>query len=411
MAKTESPGSDRAELKKLLKTAGDKPVSMAFAMSKDGTAIIKLDKLKPPRTLEKLLKDEDGSKNHQFGTVVIDPDAPKTAKFIINKEVGGFARKLVVALKGTGFSKVKLVTEDGQSLEDAAGEEEEAEDEAEGATPAGGPAQAAAAPAPGPASSAPPPAAPPPADQPSAAEPSAAESDPANAAGPDAADLTKNLTGLVKQMMALLAADPSRKAELTELATAAQVSLKGGDLEAAETGIDKLRAALAGGSNGAGAPAADAGAAAPKGNGAAAPSAPDGPDPAMVRKLEKSLAVWEATLAKITGDMDKLVKAVNGAAKGHDEAAGFEDDFNRAVAPLLTTVDRSLSDMLARAAKAGSAEEHERVLEEARATVKKFSKFAQAHPVIDHLDSNPFVPMAVGKTLNTTLSAVASIIH
>ena len=113
MAKAETPGSDRTELKKLLKTAAGKPVSMAFAMAKDGTAIIKLDKMKPPRTLEKMLKESEGSKNHRFGTVVIDPDEPKIAMFVINKEVGGFARKLVVALKGTGFSKVKLVTEDG----------------------------------------------------------------------------------------------------------------------------------------------------------------------------------------------------------------------------------------------------------------------------------------------------------
>ena len=78
------------------------------------------------------------------------------------------------------------------------------------------------------------------------------------------------------------------------------------------------------------------------------------------------------------------------------------------VKPPLDTVDTSLSDLLTQAAKASTAEEHRRMLDQARETVGGLTKFVQSHPVVGHLDDNPFVPMAVGKTLNASLSAVSS---
>jgi len=77
----ESAGSDRAELKKLLACARKQPVHMAFALGADGRAILKLDKLRDPRALEKSLRAEDGSKGHRFGKVLIDPDSPKRVQF------------------------------------------------------------------------------------------------------------------------------------------------------------------------------------------------------------------------------------------------------------------------------------------------------------------------------------------
>ena len=134
MGKEESVGSDKAELKKMLKIALQQPVNMAFALGGDGKAIIQMHKIKQPRALEKGLKEADGTKNHRFGTVIIDPDSPKVAKFVVNKPVGGFARKLVIALKGTGFKKIQIVTEDGGAVEEAENEEDEEEEE-EGGRP------------------------------------------------------------------------------------------------------------------------------------------------------------------------------------------------------------------------------------------------------------------------------------
>ena len=104
-------GSDKAELKKLLRLSRVKPVFMAFALGQDGKAVVKLDRMKPGRSLERMLKTgAKGSRNHRFGTVTIDPEQPRVVTFVLNKDISGFAPKLVIALKGTGFKKVRLTT-------------------------------------------------------------------------------------------------------------------------------------------------------------------------------------------------------------------------------------------------------------------------------------------------------------
>ena len=109
-AKDEPAGMDKAELRKHLRFAKAEPIMVAFALDESGKAIVQLDKRKPGRALEKMLKDDaPGSKNHRWGTAVVDPDDEKTIRFTINKPGGGMARKLSVALKGTGFSKIKLL--------------------------------------------------------------------------------------------------------------------------------------------------------------------------------------------------------------------------------------------------------------------------------------------------------------
>jgi hypothetical protein len=91
-------GLDKAELKKFLKMSRKRgPMNMAFAIGGDGKAIIQIEKIKPPRTIERTLKsDAPDSKNHRFGTVYVDPEEPKLAQFVVNKAGGGLARKLIV---------------------------------------------------------------------------------------------------------------------------------------------------------------------------------------------------------------------------------------------------------------------------------------------------------------------------
>ena len=144
------------------------------------------------------------------------------------------ARKLIVALKGTGFSKVLIQLEDGTAVESEEGEDEETGDEAAAAGQGG--AEASGADGTGArqrvrrrASAGQPRGALAglpswPAGQPQgAAAPSAQPAGNAQpAAGPDAARLTADLTALVRQMVAVIAADPSKKSALAELATNAQ---------------------------------------------------------------------------------------------------------------------------------------------------------------------------------------------
>ncbi len=284
-AADEPAGMERADIKRHLRFAKDEPVSVAFALGGDGKAIMQFDRRKPGRALEKQLKDAaPDSKSHRWGTALVDPNDDKTVCFTVNKAGGGLARKLIVALKGTGFNKVKIQLDDGTEVE--AHEEADTEGtEGDEAKPAAAPAAAAATPA----------------------EPS-----PAAANQPNPAALAKDLTDLVKRMLAVIAKDPTQKAALAELATDAQASLKRGDLDQASAGIDILREAVKDGEaasagrgggaaqvsmpNGAGpAPAAANGKAAPAANGKAAPA--DG-QPDLRQEGEQILALLAETVKK-----------------------------------------------------------------------------------------------------------------
>src|SRR3954454_19018806 len=82
----ESAGMDRAELKRHLRFARDEPVQVAFAIGGDGRVILELHRRKQGRALEKKLKDDaPDSKNHRWGTVLVDPEDPKMVRFTVNK--------------------------------------------------------------------------------------------------------------------------------------------------------------------------------------------------------------------------------------------------------------------------------------------------------------------------------------
>ena len=261
-AVSEPVGMEKPELKKMLRLARKKPMRAAFALDGQGKAIIVLHKRKQPRALAKDLKDQAPDlKNHRFGMVHIDPENPKVACFTVNKAVGGMARKLVIALKGTGCPKVQIILDDGTPLETAEGEpEEDQEDQEDGqqldddddddedSTDAPDVADQDHADAH--------------AQDPGSDATDAAPTDPAASASgqPDAAALSQTLTGLVRQMMAVIAQDPSQKAGLAELATDVQACLKRGDLAQAAAGLEVLRQAIesagAGSANNGPAPAA-----------------------------------------------------------------------------------------------------------------------------------------------------------
>jgi hypothetical protein len=121
-------GMDKAEIRHMLRLAAGTPLRAAVALSREGKAVILLDRHKPPRTLERELKEGlPGSRLHRFGTLDVDADDPLLARFIVNKASPGMARKLAVALRGTGLRRVEIRTEDGSETEAA---EDEDEDEA-----------------------------------------------------------------------------------------------------------------------------------------------------------------------------------------------------------------------------------------------------------------------------------------
>jgi hypothetical protein len=240
--------------------------------------------------------------------------------------------------------------------------------------------------------------------------PSAAAPPPGSKQAPaEAAALTKELTALVREMVDFINHNPAQKVTLVRLATEAQISLNQGDLQKVEAGIEALRKALkqpasAGSGTAPVPPPSGEPPAAAVQSGQRPPA--NGADPAMVQRLKKTGQVWDATIAKMTRDLDQLSKTVTGASNGHELGESFEKEFQTVVEPLVKTVDRQLADLLHGAAEAGSAEEHQRCLTEVRKAVGQLQKFVQSHPAIAHLDGNPFHPVAIGKTLNASLAAV-----
>ena len=100
MAESAAAGNDKSELKRLLKVASSHPVHMAMAIGPDGKPIMRMDKTKNAKALEKMIRAESPSaKDVRFGSVSVDPDESTEATFMLNKPLSGGARKLAAFLK------------------------------------------------------------------------------------------------------------------------------------------------------------------------------------------------------------------------------------------------------------------------------------------------------------------------
>ena len=216
----------------------------------------------------------------------------------------------------------------------------------------------------------------------------------ADATQPDAASLTHELAGLIKQMTAVIAQDPSRKAALLGLATGAQTSLKQGDLAAAAAGIDTLRQALG-------------------------PSATPGPQPApggastaggASPAIAKSRAAWIATRKKVEADIAGLHGAFSSSLKGHGMADELGTLFRTRVDTVLDTLDEALAHKLDDIDKADAAG-RAKLVDDAHALIARYQAHVAGDPTIALLDKNPFTPLAIEKTMTATLAALSKAIH
>lgn len=128
---------------------------------------------------------------------------------------------------------------------------------------------------------------------------------------------------------------------------------------------------------------------------------------ATAQRYRKARAAWLMTREKVDADIRKLQAAVMATDYGDAFGDGLEQDFVRAVDPILDTLDTSLSDILSEAEKA-EGEAAERLLASARGTVGAFRAFVAGNATIRHLDQNPFVPVAIARTLQASLDVLSS---
>ena len=368
------------ELKKLLMKSKAEPVNCAAGLAGKG-AVMTMSKIKQPKALSKQLQDEnDDLKKFCWGTAFVDTDDdPKLVILTVNRPVSGLARMLKKsALKGTGITKVRVMLEDGSVAEPEEAEEEEEEGAQQTAAPeqpAGEPSQAESG---LPTGQDP--------QQPQAAtQPDTQAADQPQAAAPqqDMGPVTQKLTGLVKQMMPIMASDPSRGDQLKGLAAAAQKAVKGGNVDEATAAVTELEGALGqgGGTNGAAPPNAAA--------------------------LAKSRLVWVAARKKVEDELGKLQTEMKKHYDGHGFGADLEKVFNAKVEPMMETLDHSLSDKLDEVSKNTDPAQHSKLVGEAKQIISNYENFLASEKLIAQLDSNPFVPLAIQKTLTATLAALS----
>jgi hypothetical protein len=397
MAKPAQAGIDKAELKKLLIRSKKEPVNCAVAMGSD-QALIMLDKIKQPRAvLKELEKQFEDAKSPRWGSAFVDVDQdPKLVILTLNKAAPGFARKLKKTLRGTGFSKVEVRLEDG-SVAEAVSEEDEDEDA--GGAPVAHAAEDGEAPENATQDITTQ------ADQPEGAtQDTPADADqPADAtqATPfDAAGLTQRLTGLVRRMMPVIAADPNRQGELRGLATQAQMAIKAADPTAGDL-IDQLETALGSGSASA--------SSAPPPSGPAVPGA----DPAKQAALQSSPQIWQDTISSMASGIGQLKDAIRKdfADEAPEVVADIEKNLAR-IDQVTQRFDRTLADLLQSAAAASDDAARKAALAKARSVMTDHIKYAASEPLIALIDDNPFgVSPGIKQTLVAKLTQLSALVR
>ena len=364
-------GMSKADMKKMLAHAKESPVSCAVGQGDNAAmGLLVMHRTKPERAMEKILKDDfPEAKNVRFGTAFVNVDEnPKLVKIKLNRAVSGIARRLIKTLKGTGFSKVVIVTEDGSAVEDYEEEDEEAE--------IGDGAAASAPTAPTPPADAPP-GPPPPPPPPAAAGPA-----------PDAAALARALAALAPQIPKAVGDDMGRKATLLKLATDANVNLKTGNLTYAANLIEQLRKALD----------------------ALAPAAADAP-PTSPQQLAASRQEWTGVQAKVKAEVEKLRAELAQTYADSPFASEIVSKFQAKVAPVTAQFDDRLLVVLDDLMKAPEADGRAALINQARGLIKGYLSFAMSDPFIGELDSNPFIRLDIKPTVTGTLANLTKALH
>ena len=347
-------GMSKAEMKRMLTHSKEEPVNCAIGQGDDqAVGLMVLHRSKSGAACAKQLRDEfPKARNVRWGTAFVDmEDNPKQVKLTLNSAVSGMARRLAKTLKGTGFSKVVMVLEDGSAVESADDEEE--------------------------------------ASAPAAGAPPAPPGGPQSAAGPTAAEKAEQASALQKQLAALVPAipkaagtDEARKAVLMKLATDANVNLKTGNLAYAANFIDQLRIALEAKQ-----------------------------EPASLQTLSSSRQAWTGTQAKVRAEVEKLRGELQKTYAGEAFAADITAQFKARVDPVVSKFDDRLLDVLQDIMDTKDPAAREALTTQGRGLVKEYLSFAMSEKLIADLDANPFVPLNIKGTVTATLAALAKAIH
>ena len=354
MAVAVNTGMTKGEMRKLLMRSKEEPVACAVGIGDNSNiGLMVLHRTKRGKMMESVLKEAVPQvKAARFGTATVDmDDDPKLVLLSLNRGLAGIGRKLVKTLKGTGFTKVRIVTEDGET---------EAYEEPDEETPEANATATAIPDAPPP-----PPAGPSP-------EQRAAQ----------VAALSKMLASLAASIPKAAGNDDARKAMLLKLATDANVNIKTGNLVTAAKVLEQLKQQIAG---------TEAG--------------------ATNTVLAKSRLAWTGTRQKVTAEVGRLRAALDTAYAGEELGGEVLDRFDSTVRIVLDKFDDQLGDVIDSVMAETDENRRDELVTQARSLVQDTLAFIEGDELIADLDANPFAPLAIRSTAAATLGALARTIH
>ena len=185
-------------------------------------------------------------------------------------------------------------------------------------------------------------------------------------------------------MLPIIAADPSQQDSLKDLAKQAQAGLKGGELDVASGHISVLSGLL----DRIGTPSP-----APARGGSGTPAA-------------KARLAWMATRQKLDSDIGQLDGAFTAAFGSHPMAGELTKTFKTRVDQVLSNLDEALADKLDEVNNAANPEERAKLVGQARNIIERYKAHVASDPTIAALDTNPFTPMNIQKTVTATLNTL-----
>lgn len=354
----ESPALLTTKLIPLLREVRKGQLQLPALICTIGKAAAVLLQRKPIATTRRKLLSEflgGGTPKYITGHCVFERNA---LTFVVDTEAAGLARKIAAALLAQTELRMKVRVRGADGAEDEDGEDG-------GAQPAGDAGAAAAAPADAP----------------------AAETAPVPDGGPA---FNARLAALLPKIKAAATAGHPAAGDAKLKASEAGTAARGRDFVAAQALLDELEELLA-------TPAATA---AP----AAAAQPPRQLAPAVV--YTQSRLAWGATRKKVQAELQKLEQAIVAEYQGIEVP-----ELSKGVRKLDTVLelfDESLQDALDDALNApdpaAKAQHHDR----ARDIIARYRGYLDSDPLVQELDGNPFVPVAVRATLSASLQTLAS---
>jgi hypothetical protein len=120
---------------------------------------------------------------------------------------------------------------------------------------------------------------------------------------------------------------------------------------------------------------------------------------------------WVATRAKVESDITRLHGALTSTYQGHGAAEHLEKAFQARVEVMMNALDHSLAEKLDEVNQTADAGQRAQLVQEARQIMQRYESYLASEPLIAKLDANPFVPVAIEKTLTATLAALSKAVR